>query len=82
MKLLGAVVFAGFGVLFIVLALTGNADTAPGFQRTIGTQMRTFASYVDGVPNVITLPLLLALAAGFTYALMREDRQRDEREKG
>lgn len=82
MKLLGAVVFAGFGALFIVLALTGNADTAPGFQRAIGTEMRSFAAYVDGIPNVVSLPLLVALAVGFTYALMRKDGNRDEREEG
>jgi len=81
MKLLGSVVFAGFGVLFIVLALTGNADTAPGFQRAIGGEMRSFAAYVDGIPNVVSLPLLLVLAAGFTYALMRKDGNRDERKE-
>jgi cytochrome c biogenesis protein CcdA len=81
-KLFGVVVFVGFGVLFIVLALTGNADTAPGFQRSLGTWTREFAAFVDGVPNVVTLPLLLALAASFTYALIRKDGNRDEREEG
>src|SRR6266545_3603438 len=31
-RLSGVVVFAGFGFLFILLALTGNSDSAPGFQ--------------------------------------------------
>src|SRR6266542_802468 len=29
-RLMGAVLFSGFGVLFMALALTGNSDTAPG----------------------------------------------------
>src|SRR5512144_20340 len=35
-RLLGSILFAGFGVLFIALAMSGNSDTAPGFQKTIG----------------------------------------------
>src|SRR6266540_300336 len=33
MKLAGTVIFASFGVLFIVLALTGNSENAPAFQK-------------------------------------------------
>lgn len=36
----GAVLFGGFGLLFIALALSGNSETAPGFQRTLGLWMR------------------------------------------
>ena len=82
MKLLGVGVFAGFGALFISLAVTGNSDTAPGFQRTVGGWMRGVAAYVDGVPNIVSLPLLLALAAGFTYAMTRKEGDPDERQKG
>lgn len=70
-KLAGAVIFAGFGVLFIVLALTGNSDTAPGFQKVMGSWMRSVAAYVDGVPNVVSLPVLGLLVAGFVYAIFR-----------
>jgi hypothetical protein len=73
MKLLGVVVFAGFGTLFIGLAVTGNSDTAPGFQRAVGSWMRSVAAFVDRVPNIVSLPLLFALAAGFTYAMIRKE---------
>jgi cytochrome c biogenesis protein CcdA len=36
-RLVGVVVFASFGVLFVALALTGKSDTAPGFQHRSST---------------------------------------------
>jgi cytochrome c biogenesis protein CcdA len=81
-KLAGVVVFAGFGVLFIALALTGNSDTAPGFQKAMGTWMRTVASYVDGIPNFVSLPILLALVGGFVYAVIRKGSEPSERQEG
>ena len=75
MRLLGVVVFAGFGVLFVALALTGNSDSAPGFQEAIGRWMRRLAAAVDDVPNVVSLPVLLALTAGFAYAVLRRGDQ-------
>lgn len=80
-KLTGAVVFAGFGLLFIVLALSGNSETAPGFQRAMGTWMRSAASYVDGVPNFVSLPILAALVGGFLYVVLRKGREPHERKE-
>ena len=80
-KLAGVVVFAGFGVLFIVLALSGNSETAPGFQRAMGTWVRTVASYLDGVPNFVSLPILVALVGGFLYAVLRKGREPHERKE-
>jgi cytochrome c biogenesis protein CcdA len=80
-RLGGVIVFAGFGGLFIALALTGNSDTAPGFQRAIGSWMRTVASYVDGIPNVVSLPVLFALIGGFVYAVLRRGGERNERQE-
>lgn len=60
-RLTGVIVFSGFGLLFIGLALTGNSDTAPGFQRAIGAWARQVGSYLDGVPNIVSLALLLTL---------------------
>jgi cytochrome c-type biogenesis protein len=80
-KLAGVVVFAGFGVLFIVLALSGNSETAPGFQRAMGAWMRSIASYVDGVPNFVSLPILAALVGGFLYAVLRKGREPHERKE-
>jgi cytochrome c-type biogenesis protein len=80
-KLTGAVLFAGFGVLFIGLALTGNSDTAPGFQKAMGSWTREAASYVDGIPNFITLPILLALVGGFLFAVVKKGAGTDERQE-
>jgi cytochrome c biogenesis protein CcdA len=79
-KLAGIVIFSGFGVLFIALALTGNSDTAPGFQKAMGTWMRTVASYLDGIPNFVSLPILLALVGGFLYAVLRKGSDSHERQ--
>jgi cytochrome c biogenesis protein CcdA len=81
-RLLGVVIFAGFGVLFVVLAVTGNSDTAPGFQRAMGDWMRTFASYLDGIPNFVTLPILAALLGGFLFAVLRKGSDNHERQEG
>ena len=80
-KLAGVVVFAGFGVLFIVLALTGNSDTAPGFQKAMGSWMRDVAAYVDGVPNFVSLPILLALVGSFLFAVLRRGGESNERQE-
>lgn len=71
MRLVGVAVFAGFGVLFVGLALTGNSDTAPGFQASVGRWMRELSDYLDEVPNVLSLPVLAVLLAGFAYAVVR-----------
>lgn len=75
-RLLGVVVFAGFGALFVVLALTGNSQSAPAFQKTIGRWMRAVGATIDGVPNIVTLPVLLTLVAGFAYAVFRRGGER------
>jgi hypothetical protein len=77
-RLFGVIVFGAFGALFIVLALTGNSETAPGFQKAMGSWMREVAAVVDGVPNLVSLPALLALTAGFAYAVLRRG-ERHER---
>lgn len=82
LKLLGVVLFASFGVLFIVLALTGNSDTAPGFQQTMGTWMLDVAATVDGIPNLVSLPVLLTALAGFVYAVLHRGGDRHERQEG
>ncbi len=81
MKLVGVVVFASFGALFIALALTGNSDTAPGFQATMGRWMRELSDYLDEVPNFVSLPVLAALLAGFAYAVVK-GADSNERQEG
>ena len=81
MRLVGVAVFAGFGLLFIGLALTGNSDTAPGFQEAIGRWMRVLSDYLDEVPNAVSLPVLALLLAGFAYAVVRGG-DSNERQEG
>ena len=73
-RLAGVVIFAGFGLLFIGLALTGNSNTAPGFQKAMGTWMRQAAVYIGHVPNVVSLPILAAVLGGFVFAVVRKGR--------
>lgn len=80
-KLAGVVIFAGFGVLFIALALSGNSDTAPGFQKALGPWIREVASSVDGIPNVVSLPILLVLIGGFLFAVLRKGGGSNERQE-
>jgi cytochrome c biogenesis protein CcdA len=80
-RLVGVVVFAAFGLLFVGLALTGRSDTAPGFQAATGRWMRALSDYLDEVPNLVSLPVLLALLAGFAYVVARGG-HRNERQEG
>jgi len=77
-RLAGSVLFAGFGFLFIGLALTGNSETAPAFQETLGLWARRLGAYLDGVPNLVALPVLAALFAAFVFAAIRKGRETRE----
>ncbi len=73
-RLAGTLLFGGFGILFIGLALTGNSETAPAFQETLGLWARRLGAYVDDVPNVVALPALAAVMAAFAYFVIRKGR--------
>ena len=77
-RLAGSLLFAGFGLLFIGLALTGNSDTAPGFQETIGLWARRIGANVDDVPNLVAFPILAAGLAAFALAVIRKGRETRE----
>lgn len=77
-RLAGSVLFAGFGALFIGLALTGSAETAPAFQETLGVWARRIGSYVDDVPNVVVFPVLAASLAAFALAVIHRGRDANE----
>jgi cytochrome c biogenesis protein CcdA len=81
-RLVGVVVFAGFGLLFVGLALTGNSETAPGFQVTFGRWARALSDSLDEVPNLVSLPVLAVALAGFAYAVARGGGDRNERQEG
>jgi cytochrome c biogenesis protein CcdA len=77
-RLTGTLVFAGFGLLFIGLALTGNSDTAPAFQETLGLWARRVGAYVDDVPNLVAFPLLATVLVAFAFAVIRKGRETHE----
>lgn len=79
-RLAGSVIFAGFGFLFIGLALTGNSETAPAFQETLGVWARRAGAYVEGVPNLVALPVFVAVLSAFVFGIIRKGR--DPREQG
>lgn len=70
-RLLGTIVFAASGVFFIVLALTGDAQNAPGFQRDLGRWLNHLGAQADGVPNYLACPALLAFAGALTYLVVK-----------
>lgn len=71
-RLAGSVVFGLLGVLFIALALTGNAETAPGFQRTLAQAALGLSARLEAIPNVVFAPVLIAVAAGLVYTVIRQ----------
>ena len=77
-RLVGSVLFAGFGLLFIALALTGNSESAPAFQETLGLWARRAGAYVDDVPNVVALPVLFVVLGLFGFAAFRKGRDVSE----
>lgn len=70
-RLAGATIFAGFGLLFVGLAVTGNSETAPAFQETLGLWARRLGARLDDVPNLVAFPLLAALLAAVAFSLIR-----------
>ena len=80
-RLAGVAIFAGFGVLFVGLALAGKSDTAPAFQKQLGVWMRTVGSFLDNVPNFVSAPVLALVLAGFAYAVLRKGSERSEPEE-
>lgn len=79
-RLAGAAVFASFGVLFVALALTGNSDVAPGFQRSLGLWARGASDSIEEVPNVVSLPVLATVIAVATWAVVKGGRKDEWKE--
>jgi cytochrome c-type biogenesis protein len=73
-RLAGATIFGAFGLLLIGLALTGNSETAPAFQETLGIWARRLGAAVDDVPNAVSFPLLAAALAAVAHSLTRTGR--------
>ena len=76
-RLAGTIIFGAFGALFIALALTGNAESAPGFQRTLGLWIGRLAHHLDSLPNAITWPVILAAIALLAYLILKPLKPRE-----
>jgi cytochrome c-type biogenesis protein len=71
-RLVGGLSFLALGALMIVLALTGNARTAPGAQKAFGNWLRARANDIaTAIPSVIGWVLVLGLAALVAYVGIR-----------
>ena len=75
-RLGGSVLFAGFGLLLVVLGLTGRAESAPGFQRSLAGWLAGIAGRADEIPNLVAWPLLAGLAILLLYRLLRPQGER------
>jgi cytochrome c biogenesis protein CcdA len=75
-RLLGGVSFLALGSVMIVLALTGNARSAPGAQKAFGNWLRARGNEIaTAVPSAVGWVLVLALAAVVVYVGIRAIRR-------
>lgn len=76
-RLLGGVGFLLLGGLLIVLAVTGNAQTSPGFQKAFGRWLTARASDVaTAVPSLAGWMVMLVLALAVVALSVRAMRRR------
>lgn len=75
-RLAGSAIFLGFGALFVGLALTGNTETAPGFQRDLGAFVGRFAVRLGEVPNTVAWPVLAGVVALLAYIVLKPKGER------
>lgn len=78
LRLLGSLIFAGFGVLFIFLALSGNSEAAPGFQRELARWLTSATVRFGEIPNELAWPALGAAVAALFYFVIRKEKVSDE----
>lgn len=78
-----AMAFAVMGVFAIFLANTGQMTSGPAFQGAIGDALAAVFSGIErwtgGVPEAVLGAGVLALAAVFVYATLRDPSRRPRR---
>jgi cytochrome c biogenesis protein CcdA len=80
-RLIGGTSFLILGALMIVLALTGNARSAPGAQKAFGRWLTALANDIaTTVPSAVGWGLVLVLAAAVLYFGVRAIRRPAQRE--
>lgn len=80
-RLVGSALFSALGALFIALALTGNAETVPGFQRTLGGWLAGAPSRLGDVPDALAWPLLAAVAIVLAYVVLKPSTREESHEQ-
>jgi hypothetical protein len=70
-RLAGAIIFGAFGTLFMLLAVSGNAESAPSFQRTLGLWVGRLGNHLAAVPNEIAWPIIVIVIALLAYLVAR-----------
>lgn len=76
-RLVGTTIFAAFGAVFIGLAVTGNAETAPGFQRSVGLSVGRLARHLESVPNTVFWPVAAGAVLVLAFLVFRPTRHRE-----
>jgi cytochrome c-type biogenesis protein len=75
-RLVGGIAFIALGTYVIVLAVTGEAKTAPGFQKAFGQWLAARASDLNSaVPAGVGWALMLTAALGVSYLALRSLRR-------
>jgi cytochrome c biogenesis protein CcdA len=77
-RLVGTAVFGGFGLFFVVAAVTGQSRRALGFQRSMSTYLNNHvAPYATHVSNLIAWPVLALFVAGLIAVVIRSLRKKE-----
>jgi hypothetical protein len=78
-RLVGSVVFGGFGLVFIGLALSGESQSGNSVQRWISMQLdHHVATHAGQVPNWLMWPTLVLFAAVLVFLVVRPSRQKEQ----
>ena len=78
-RLVGAVVFGGFGLFFIGLALAGESQSGNRMQRWISRQLNHhLAAHAGQIPNWVMWPALGLFAAVLVFLVVKPSRQKEQ----
>jgi cytochrome c biogenesis protein CcdA len=75
-RLVGAVVFGAFGLVFIGLALSGESQSGNGVQRWISRELNhRLAAHAGQIPNWLVWPALALFAAVLVFLVLKPRRK-------
>lgn len=77
-RVVGTVVFAAFGLLFIGLAFTGQSRRELGFQRSLNTFLNNhLATYAGSIPNWFAWPVLVIFVTTLIVVVVRSSHKKE-----